>query len=149
MKAEPRIAFVIDTLPGIGGAEKTRFAALECFPSADVFTLVYKQRAFSETPLSTRRVRTPFLDRLPLARRNHRLFLPLMPWAIEQLDLSAYDIVVSFSYAVGNGATAKSAKHLSYTYTPMRYAWKHLNIWGNNQGNNPLIDRYFESFRSW
>lgn len=149
MRSEPRIAFVTDALPAVGGAEKTLFTALECFPNADIFTLIYNKAAFSRTPLGKRRVRTSFLDQLPLARRNHRLFLPWMPWAIEQFDLSEYDTVVSFSYAVANGAKAKSAKHLSYTHTPMRYAWNNLNIRGKKHGNNPLINQYFESFRRW
>ncbi len=149
MKSEPRIAFVTDALPAVGGAEKTLFTALECFPHADVFTLVYNEPAFLRTPLGTRRVRTSLLDKLPPARRNHRLFLPLMPWAIEQFDFGQYDTVVSFSYAVANAAKAGSAKHLSYTHTPMRYAWNDLNIHGRSRGNNTLINRYFEWFRRW
>ncbi len=149
MKSEPHIAFVTDALPIVGGAEKTLFAALECFPEADVFTLVYNKEAFKHSPLAGRNVFTSYLDKLPLARRNHRLFLPLMPHAVERFDLSHYDIVISFSYAVANGAQATRAKHLSYTHTPMRYAWNDLNIHGKEPGNNLLINRYFESFRRW
>ncbi len=149
MKSEPHVAFITDALPAIGGAEKTLFAALECFPEADVFTLVYNKEAFLHSPLANRNVFTSYLDKLPLARRNHRLFLPLMPHAIERFDLTGYDIVVSFSYAVANGAQADRAKHLSYTHTPMRYAWNDLNIRGKEPGNNLLVNRYFEAFRRW
>ena len=149
MRPEPRIAFVTDALPAIGGAEKTLFAALECFPRADVFTLVYNREAFAGSPLSSRKVFRSYLDRVPALRKHYRLLLPLMPHAIEQFDLGNYDIVVSFHYAVANGANAKQAKHLSYTHTPMRYAWENLNIHGKKPGNNILVDQYFRSFRRW
>ncbi len=149
MKSEPHVAFITDALQAVGGAEKTLFAALECFPQADVFTLVYNKKAFAQTPLERRHVFTSYLDRLPHAKVNYRWFLPLMPHAIERFNLSQYDIVVSFNYAVANGARANGAKHLSYTHTPMRYAWNDLNIHGNKRGNNVLIERYFESFRRW
>ena len=128
MKSEPRIAFVTDALPVIGGAEKTLFAALECFPEADIFTLIYNKEAFVNTPLEKRGVFTSYLDKFPLARKHYRLLLPLMPSAIEKFNLRGYDIVVSFNYAVANGVKANGAKHLSYTHTPMRYAWGDLNI---------------------
>ena len=149
MKSEPRIAFVTDALPIIGGAEKTLFAALECFPNADIFTLIYNKKVFVNTPLRKSRVFTSYLNKFPLARKYHRLLLPLMPRAIEQFDLRGYDIVVSFNYAVANGANANSAKHFSYTHTPMRYAWSDLNIQGKTSNNNFIISQYLRSFRRW
>jgi glycosyltransferase involved in cell wall biosynthesis len=149
MKSEPRIAFVADILPVIGGAEKTLFAALECFPDADVFTLIYNRQAFANTPLGKRKVSTSHLDKIPFAGNRYKLFLPLMPHAIEQFDLRGYDIVVSFNYAVANGVNAKGAKHFSYTHTPMRYAWSDLSIDGKKTHNNLLVDQYLGSFRRW
>jgi glycosyltransferase involved in cell wall biosynthesis len=149
MKSEPHIAFVADALPIIGGAEKTLFAALECFPKADIFTLIYNKEAFINTPLEKRGVFTSYLNKFPLARKYYRLLLPLMPSAIEQFDLSGYDIVVSFNYAVANGVKTNGAKHLSYTHTPMRYAWTDLNIHGKRSHNNFLINQYLRSFRRW
>jgi len=149
MKSEPRIAFVTDALPVIGGAEKTLFAALECFPKADIFTLIYNKEVFVNTPLEKRRVSTSYLNKFPLVRKYYRLLLPLMQHAIEQFDLRAYDIVVSFNYAVANGVKANGAKHLSYTHTPMRYAWTDVNIHGKRRHNNFLIAQYLRSFRRW
>ncbi len=149
MRFEPRIAFVTDALLSLGGAEKTLFAALESFPKADVFTLVYNRAAFASTPLAGTRVFTSYLDRFPLARSRHKLFLPLMPHAIERLDVSDYDIVVSFNYAVANGVNASGGRHLSYTHTPMRYAWRNLNVRGKGYGNNAPVSRYLQSFRRW
>lgn len=150
MDSDRRIAFVIDALPSLGGGEKVLFTALEAFPNADLFTLVYNRQAFLDTPLSKREVVTSFIDRLSLARRYHRVFLPLMPFAVSQFDLRAYDIVVSFSYAVAHGARGRdSARHVSYTFTPMRYAWTGLNLDGTRTRRNRLVEKYLQTFRRW
>ena len=150
MKSSPRIAFVVDALPAIGGGEKTLFAALEVYPEADIFTLVYNKDAFRNTPIATKAITTSYLDRLPLARTYHRLLLPLMPSAIESFDLRKYDIVVSFSYAVAHGAIVSGGKrHLSYTYTPMRYAWSDINLDGTHARKNALLKMVMQQFRIW
>ena len=150
MSAKPRVAFVLDALPAIGGGEKTLFAALEVFPEADVFTLIYNKRGFVDTPVARRQVMTSYLDRLPLAKSHHRFFLPLMPSAIERFDLCQYDVVVSFSYAVAHGVRVNDgARHISYTYTPMRYAWSDLNIDGTHSRKNPMLNLIMENFRTW
>jgi glycosyltransferase involved in cell wall biosynthesis len=128
MKPEPRIAFVIDALPSLGGGEKVLFTALDVYPQADLFTLVYNQKAFAHTPIATRIVKTSFIDRIPFAHQRHRLFLPIMPFAIEQFNLR---------------------HHVSYTYTPMRYAWMDLNLNGTRRRNNRLISMLMQSFRTW
>jgi glycosyltransferase involved in cell wall biosynthesis len=150
MKSDSKVAFVIDALPSLGGAEKVLFRALEVFPQADLFTLVYNKRVFTDTPIANRNVRTSFLDRIPLAHKNHRLFLPMMPFAIEQFHLQEYETIVSFSYAVAHGVqNFNGARHLSYTFTPMRYAWLDLNINGTHSHRNRLIHRFMQSFRRW
>lgn len=150
MKSKPRIAFIVDALPAVGGGEKTLFAALEIFPEADLFTLIYNKDFFRFTPISNREVITSYLDKLPFAQRHHRLLLPLMPHAIEQFDLCNYDLVVSFSYAVAHGVRVKNGtRHISYTYTPMRYAWSDLNIDGTHSRKNLMLDFAMENFRTW
>ena len=144
-----RIAFIVDALPSLGGGEKVLFNALEIFPQADVFTLIYNKPVFVKSSIATRKIHTSFINSIPFAHKNHRLFLPLMLRAIEQFDLHAYDIVVSFSYAVANGAQTNGSRHISYTYTPMRYAWNHIGIDGKNHHNNFLIDQYMRYFRQW
>jgi glycosyltransferase involved in cell wall biosynthesis len=150
MGVKPRIAFVVDALPAIGGGEKTLFAALEIFPQADVFTLIYNQGEFDDTPVAHRRVITSYLDRLPLARTHHRLLLPLMPSAIEHFDLRPYDIVVSFSYAVAHGVRVHGGtRQLAYTFTPMRYAWRNINIDGTHSRRNAIFNLAMKRFRHW
>ena len=133
MRSEPRLAFVIDALPALGGAEKVLFTALDAYPHADVFTLIYNKRQFDETLLADRDIRTSYLNKFPLAHKHHRLFLPLMPRAIESFNLHDYDVIVSFNYAVAHGIrNLNGARHFSYTYTPMRYAWTDLNLNGTH-----------------
>lgn len=150
MKSEPRIAFVVDTLPSIGGGEKVLFAALEAFPRAEIFALIYNKKVFTDTPIASRKIKTSWLDSLPLAHIYHRFFLPLMPAAIERLNLHNYDVIVSFNYAVANGAqNHNGARHVSYTHTPLRYAWTDLNINGTRTRKNLILDTYMQNFRAW
>ncbi len=150
MRSDPRIAFIVDALPAIGGGEKTLFATLEVFPRADIFTLIYNRDAFANTPIADKKIVTSYLDKLPYAHTRHRLFLPFMPSAIERFDLCKYDVVVSFSYAVAHGVRVHNgARHISYTYTPMRYAWSDLNIDGTHTHKNPLLNLVMEQFRAW
>ena len=150
MKAEPKIAFVVDALPVIGGGERTLFAALEAYPRAEIFTLIYNKDAFINTPVVRHKVTTSFLDVIPLTHKHHRAFLPLMPAAIEKFDLSAYEIVVSFSYAVAHGVRVpQETMHISYTYTPMRYAWSDLNLDGSHSRKNLILNLLMKSFRKW
>jgi glycosyltransferase involved in cell wall biosynthesis len=119
-----RVAVVHDWLVTYGGAERTLARILECYPQAEVFTLVDflppAQRAF----LGDRPVHTSFLQKLPGARRFYRNFLPWMPLAVESFDLSAFDLVISSSFCVAKGVlTGPDQVHVSYVHSPMRYAW--------------------------
>ncbi|MBV6451986.1 MAG: D-inositol-3-phosphate glycosyltransferase [Anaerolineales bacterium] len=145
MKSDARIAFVLDTLPSIGGGEKVLFAALEAYPHADIFTLIYNKKVFDDSPIAKRIVNTSWLDALPFAHTRHRYLLPLMPAAIERINLHDYDTIVSFNYAVANGAkNHNGARHVSYTHTPMRYAWTDARL-----TTNPLFGWMMRLFRAW
>jgi glycosyltransferase involved in cell wall biosynthesis len=150
MKSEPRIAFVIDALPSLGGGEKVLFTALEAYPHADVFTLIYNRNAFDKTSIAKRKIKTSYLDAFPFVHKNHRVFLPLMPSAVERFNLRDYDTIVCFSYAVAHGVrNYNGARHISYTYTPMRYAWRDLNINGRHSRKNVMLNLLMEKFRVW
>ena len=150
MSSKSRIAFVVDALPAMGGGEKTLMTALELFPQADVFTLIYNKKAFGKTPIANKEIITSYLDKLPFAQTHHRLLLPLMPSAIERFDLCKYDVIVSFSYAVAHGVQINNGtRHISYTYTPMRYAWSDINIDGTHSRKNPMLDWVLDNFRTW
>jgi len=118
------IAFVHDWLATWGGSELVLEAALEILGPAPIHTLVYAPEVFKGSPLAEQEIHASFLQRLPGSRRNHRRYLPLMPLAIEQFDLRGYDLVISSSHAVAHGVlVGPNQLHISYTHTPMRYAW--------------------------
>lgn len=120
----PRIAVVHEWLIDYAGSERVLREILELYPQADLFTLIDARddelRAAIPGPVRA----TSFLQSLPAPRRWLRYYVPLMPLAIEQLDLAGYDIVISSSHAVAKGViTGPAQLHLSYVHTPMRYAW--------------------------
>ncbi len=119
-----KVAIVHDWLYTIGGAERVLAAILRCYPEADVFALFDMLPSEQRDRIGLGPVRTSFLQRLPGVRSRHRLFLPLMPIAVEQFDLRGYDLVISSSYAVAKGVlTGPDQLHVSYVHSPMRYAW--------------------------
>jgi glycosyltransferase involved in cell wall biosynthesis len=120
----PRVAIVHDWLLVFGGAEQVLASLLRVFPDADLFSVLDFMDAGDRERLGGRRARTSFVQRLPFAERRHRFYLPLMPLAVEQFDLSGYDVVVSSSYAVAKGViTGPDQLHVAYVHSPMRYAW--------------------------
>ena len=120
-----RIAIVHEWLVTYAGSEKVLKAMLSIFPEADVFCLIDVLPNYCRDWLDGHDVRTSFLQRLPGVRRYHRHLLPLMPYAVEQFDVSGYDIVISNSHAVAKGViTGADQFHICYCYTPMRYAWE-------------------------
>ena len=119
-----RIAIVHDWLYVLGGAEKVLKSMLSCFPSADVFCLFDTLSPEERASIGYEQATTSFLQRMPAIRKRHRMYLPLMPLAIEQLDMSGYDVVISSSYAVAKGVlTGPDQLHIAYVHSPIRYAW--------------------------
>jgi len=118
-----RVCLIHDYLTQFGGAERVLVALMELFPEAPVYTLLYDKKLMSGR-LDSSRIRTSFLQNIPLARSRHRFFPILMPLIIEQFDLSKYDIVISDSHSFGKGViTGSNTLHISYCFTPMRYVW--------------------------
>ena len=147
---QTEIAFVVDALAGTGGAEKVLMAALEAFPGAPVYALVYNPAPFTQSPIAYSPITTSFVNRLPLSRQHYRSYLPFMPLAVEGFDLSRFERIVSFSYAVAHGVrTLPGQTHLSYTYTPMRYAWRSAPLQGKLSRWQWLANKVLRSFRRW
>lgn len=130
-----RIAFVQDALPFVGGAEKVLAAALEVFPQASIYTLVHNRKALLGTVFAHQKIHTSFIDRLPAAHKEHRTYLPLFPFAVEQFDLRGYDLILSFSYAAAHGILPRPDQlHISFIYTPLRYAWHYYHQYLHESG---------------
>ena len=119
-----KIAIVCDWLVTPGGAEKVLGEMIQCFPQADVFAVIDFLDADKRNFLRNKPVQTTFIQKLPFAKTQYRHYLPLMPLAIEQLDLSNYNLIISNSHAIAKGViTGPDQIHISYVHTPMRYAW--------------------------
>ena len=121
-KRVPRVAIVHDWLVAFAGAEKVLEQIIMCFPDADLFSVVdfMEERSW----MRGKKVTTSFIQKLPQAKKRYRSYLPLMPLAIEQLDVSGYDLVISSSHAVAKGIlTGPDQIHISYVHSPIRYAW--------------------------
>lgn len=119
-----RVALVHDYLTHFGGAERVLMALMELFPNAPVYTLVYDARS-NNISIPASRLRTSFLQQLPGAARAHRYWpLAMMPFAAEQFNFSDFDVVISTSHSFSKGIiVAPHTLHISYCFTPTRYAW--------------------------
>jgi glycosyltransferase involved in cell wall biosynthesis len=122
-RAEGGIALVHDWLTGMRGGEKCLEALCELYPDAPIFTLLHHPGSVSPT-IESHNIRTSFVQRLPFTRDRYRNYLPLFPHAIEQFDLSGFDLVISSSHCVAKGVrTPPETVHICYCHTPMRYIW--------------------------
>jgi glycosyltransferase involved in cell wall biosynthesis len=91
---------------------------------ADIYALIDFESTNSQSYLFGRKIGTTFLQHLPFARNGVQKYLPLLPLAIEQLDLRDYDVILSSSHAVAKGIlTTPQQLHICYCHTPMRYVW--------------------------
>jgi glycosyltransferase involved in cell wall biosynthesis len=150
-----KVAIVHDWLVTYAGAERVLEQMLAVYPKADVFSLIDFVPPAEREFLGGRAVHTSFLQRIPGMARRYRSFLPLMPLAIEQLDLSKYDLVLSSSYAVAKGVlTGPDQLHLCLCHSPMRYAWdlqnQYLRETGLDRGMRGALARWMlHRIRLW
>jgi glycosyltransferase involved in cell wall biosynthesis len=119
-----KIAIIAEWLSTYAGSERILEQIIACFPEADVFAVVdfvpEAERAF----LQGKRPVTSFIQNLPFARKHFRNYLTLMPLAVEQFDLSGYDLILSNSHAMAKGViVGPDQLHVSTVCSPMRYAW--------------------------
>lgn len=119
-----KIAIVHDWLVTYAGAERVLGGLLETWPDADLFAVIDFLSDDDRAQLGGKRATTTFIQQLPKAKTRYQKYLPLMPLAIEQLDMSSYDLVISSSHAVAKGVlTGPNQLHISYVHSPIRYAW--------------------------
>lgn len=129
-----KVAIVHYWLVGSGGGENVVQAMLELFPQADIFTLIHKPE-YSATIVPPTRLRVSMLQRIPFAARLHRALLPLMPMALENMDLSGYDLIVSSESGPAKGIVPPlGAVHICYCHSPMRYIWDQYHQYRSSAG---------------
>jgi glycosyltransferase involved in cell wall biosynthesis len=139
----PRVALVHDWLTGMRGGEKVLEALCEIYPAADIVTLVHRRGSVS-TAIERHPIRTSLVQYLPLATTKYPRYLPLFPFAIEQLNLDRYDLVISSSHCVAKSVVVPgSTVHLSYCHSPMRYAWDQFDAYFGPARVGRLASRWF------
>jgi glycosyltransferase involved in cell wall biosynthesis len=136
-----RVAIVHHWFVSMAGGERVVNAIAGMFPRADIFTLVLDKRKLPPQ-LRDRKITTSFLDRTLIARRAHRHFLPFYPLAVEMLDLSGYDLVISSDSGPMKGVvTDLESTHICYCHSPMRYLWDAHSAYLREM--SPLVRTFF------
>jgi len=129
-----KVALVTDWLTSSGGAEVVVKSIAELFPTAPIFTSVVNYDGIDEF-FRQRTIKTTWLQKIPFLNKHHQWLLPLLPSAMESLNLKKYDLIISFSSAIGKGVqTGKNQAHICYIHCPMRWVWE------------PELDSRFQNF---
>jgi glycosyltransferase involved in cell wall biosynthesis len=150
-----KVAIVHDWLVTFAGAEKVLAELLEIWPQAELFSVVDFLSDEDREKLKGKFAKTTFIQKLPKAKSHYQVYLPLMPIAIEQLDLKAFDIVISSSHAVAKGViVGPDQLHVCYCHSPIRYAWdmqsQYLEESGLNKGLKGIFARILlHRIRNW
>jgi len=131
-----KVAIVHYWLVNMRGGEKVLESLSDLFPQADIYTHVYDADNISDK-LKKHSIVTTFINKLPWAKKLYPYYLPLMPLALESLDLTAYDLIISSESGPAKGIIpAPNALHISYVHSPMRYVWDMFHVyWGKS---NPI-----------
>ena len=146
-----RVALIHYWLVGMRGGEKVLEALCGMFPQADIYTHVVVPARLSER-LRAHRIETTFVARLPFAARAYQKYLPFMPRALEQIDLSGYDLVISSESGPAKGVIPPpDAAHLCYCHSPMRYLWDQYHTYRRGAGllTRALMPHMAHRLRIW
>jgi len=155
MNENVKTALVADWLVTYAGAERVMTEILKVFPKSDLFAVIDFLSDESRQHFLGKHAQTTFIQKFPKAETKYRNYLPFMPLAIEQLDVSAYDVILSSSHAVAKGVlTGPDQLHISYVHSPIRYAWdlqhQYLRELGLTKGIKAIIVRWLlHKIRMW
>ncbi|HCI6112213.1 TPA: glycosyltransferase family 4 protein [Klebsiella pneumoniae] len=155
MSQKPNVGIVADWLVTYAGAERVIKEFLDIFPESELYSIVDFLQPEARNELHGKYAVTSFIQNLPKSKNNYQKYLPLMPLAIEQLDVSSHDIILSSSHAVAKGIlTGPDQLHISYVHSPIRYAWdlqhQYLREAGFNKGIKASIVKYLlHKIRLW
>lgn len=149
-------ALIHDWFSAYAGAEKCIESFTNIWNDFEIYGLIdFLSDTNRDKILKGKYAHTSFVQKLPFAKKKYRNYLPLFPFAIEQFDLSGYDVVLSSSHAVAKGVLTHSNQlHISYVHTPIRYAWdlyhQYLHESGLNHGLKGILAKYFlHKIRLW
>jgi glycosyltransferase involved in cell wall biosynthesis len=146
-----RTAIIHYWLVGMRGGERVVEHMCDMFPDADIFTHVVDYSRISEK-LKSHKIHTSFISKLPFAKSQYQKYLPLMPRALEALDLSEYDLVISSEAGPAKGViTRPDATHVTYCHSPMRYIWDQYHQYRNAGGFGARVSMplFAPGLRTW
>ena len=134
---KPRVALVHDYLIRYGGAERVLKELHRMYPDAPIYTLLADPEVVSRE-FSDAEIRTSFVNKLPrVLKKRYKYFAPLLAIAVEQFDLSSYDIVISSSSAFAKGIITKpETLHIDYCHTPTRFLWDWTHPYVERSGSS-------------
>ena len=146
-----KVAIVHYWLNGMRGGEKVIENLIDLFPQADIYTHVYVPEKCSEK-INKQKVSTTFISKLPKPEKYYQIYLPLMPMALESIDLTEYDIIISSESGPAKGVILKpEAIHICYCHSPMRYLYdmQHTYFKGAGKIKKILMGLIFHYIRIW
>jgi glycosyltransferase involved in cell wall biosynthesis len=150
---DKKIALVHYWLTGMRGGEKVVQSICNLYHEMDIFTLDYNKDKISDS-INSHKINTSFIQKLPFAKSKYQTYLPLMPVAVEQFNLTEYDIVISSESGIAKGViTSPETCHICYVHSPMRYLWNMYFDYMENEKMGRLkrifIKYYFNYLRLW
>lgn len=155
MSKDLNVGIVADWLVTYAGSEKVIKEFIELYPNASLYSVVDYLSENDRQLFNGKRATTTFIQNMPFAKKKYQKYLPLMPLAIEQLDVSKHDIILSSSHAVSKGVlTGPDQLHISYIHSPIRYAWdlqhQYLKEAGMDSGVKGLLAKWLlHKIRVW
>jgi glycosyltransferase involved in cell wall biosynthesis len=145
-----KIALVHDWLIEIGGAEKVLKAIHDIFPNAKIFVLFHDRR-FTAKFLPNVKIVSSKFQRIYEKILGKKIIVPFLPLAVESLDLSGYDLVISTGSFVKGLILHPETIHVSYCHSPTRQFWDWQNEYRieNHKLPKKLISCFQHFFRIW
>lgn len=146
-----KVAIIHYWLVAMRGGERVLERLLKLFPQADIITHVYNPNAVSRL-IRERNVKTTYIQNLPGAQKHYQKYLPLMPGALESIDMRGYDLVISSESGPAKGViAAPDAFHVCYCHSPMRYLWDHYHDYKQQAGflSRAAMPPIFHYMRLW
>ena len=146
-----KTAIIHDWFTTYAGSERVIEQLLQIFPDADLFGLIDILSEEEKWFIQNKAIHTSFIQNAPYIRNHYRSYLPLMPLAIEQFDLSIYNLIISNCHAVSKGVICNPEQlHISYIHSPIRYAWDLQETYLGSGGMKNAIARLFLHYiRMW
>ncbi|HDQ5286845.1 TPA: glycosyltransferase family 4 protein, partial [Raoultella ornithinolytica] len=155
MSEKVNVGIVADWLVTYAGAERVIKEFVDIFPQSELYSIVDFLSEDARSFFHNKKAKTSFIQNFPFAKKKYQKYLPFMPMAVEQLDVSSHDVILSSSHAVAKGVlTGPDQLHISYVHSPIRYAWdlqhQYLKESGLHKGLKGLLAKWIlHKIRMW